>query len=938
MSFAAEMRDFYAGFRATYGVAADARDRIDKRNSTWNPNGADGDFKMFGPGASKGSSGGVKSSKYVPPSGDIKKVIDENVPEDMREYAYKMAYHESKYDPNAVSPTGAKGIFQFTKGTGANYGLLGQGGDMRSDPSLNTQAFVKFTEDNRRTLSKALGREPTYGELALAHQQGAGGALYLLTGKGDSKTMMQVQRGLKANGYDSPKGAAQKIAAFYGFDLAGDGPQGETAIPDPTYTQYSPGGETEDVAEDPQRPAYDAGTPDASSDGFDTAGLLRGSQNAAIDVDYGIPQGARQYAPRDLTQAPTTMYGAEGGTVPWKDEVSRLRRPNYGALPEYRPYQTYGAVTPPAPNKDPRGNGRNGNAFRKGPLKTGMAKLDRPISKFHGGQDGVFRAAGGYGNGGFNQGKMGYAEGGPISDNDEEVTSEVTALPVGAPAGTTTGTTIRKPAAALPPAPAGNPRGSNREDLAMEQRHGARPDPDTSTVIDAGLKYLTRSLGLDKAGAAVGADPDLRVKQTKLINGAIGPNEGPPTQQEVDDLYKVVDPDGQLEQGLRTIYTMKKGYDFYMRNGQPEKAAKFVAGIVQYSNLLAKQYGVAAVQAGKNGDEEGMVKYAIQSYDSIPDGMNVSVEKGENGYNVTRTDEDGNVVDEHQLTPQQIFQMATGISQGSGYFEALMEAGAPGTAAQRAKLKKAEQRTGNLNKLLPDLKADMEDGEEEAWASAVEDGDYETLQAIIGNVKTRRKERMQGEQRTAAEEARDRRILQGQEAILKRQEDRQTFQTEEADKRRKADDEKATKKQQEKDAADEAKRARKVKSLDKLKSGLNLRPEEKEAWKAAVENNDPDTLNLIIKGVRQREANPFTMIDQPKGATDDGDGADSKGTGDVDPPASALPPPATSQSNTSSLKRAPDAILTQARAAIAKKGRDAVVGLLKANGYSDEGL
>jgi hypothetical protein len=192
---------------------------------------------------------------------------------------------------------------------------------------------------------------------------------------------------------------------------------------------------------------------------------------------------------------------------------------------------------------------------------------------------------------------------------------------------------------------------------------------------------------------------------------------------------------------------MKKGYDFYMQNGQPEKAAKFAAGVIQYSNLLSRRFGYQAVEAGKNGDEAGMVKYAIQAYDVVPDGLDTDVQRGDGGYNVTRKDEDGNIVDQHMLTPQQIFQMATGISQGSGFFEAMMEAGgkkkggltdyqkksiefqerrlklqeeAAGkpTAAQLLQIAKDKQGTDYYAALYPAIKGSMSAEEQKAWNEA----------------------------------------------------------------------------------------------------------------------------------------------------------------------------------------------------------------------------
>jgi Transglycosylase SLT domain len=87
----------------------------------------------------------------------------------------KLVDIESSGNPNAVSSTGATGLTQFTKGTWSKYGQ----GDRR-DINANLDAAARYALDNKRYLESELGRPVTDGELYLAHQQGAGGALALL--------------------------------------------------------------------------------------------------------------------------------------------------------------------------------------------------------------------------------------------------------------------------------------------------------------------------------------------------------------------------------------------------------------------------------------------------------------------------------------------------------------------------------------------------------------------------------------------------------------------------------------------------------------------------------------------------------------------------------------------------------------------------------------
>lgn len=86
-----------------------------------------------------------------------------------------MARIESRGNPNAVSPTGATGIFQFTRGTGTQYGLVGPGFDNRKNQRANVMAGAKLAQDNASALKRA-GLPSTPAYLYLAHQQGVGGA------------------------------------------------------------------------------------------------------------------------------------------------------------------------------------------------------------------------------------------------------------------------------------------------------------------------------------------------------------------------------------------------------------------------------------------------------------------------------------------------------------------------------------------------------------------------------------------------------------------------------------------------------------------------------------------------------------------------------------------------------------------------------------------
>lgn len=158
------------------------------------------------------------------------------------DYLVKTAQRESALDPEAKARTSsATGLFQFIEQTwlgmvrseGAKHGLddaskaIVQGSDgrlsvpdakmrdeimaLRRDPQVASTMAGAFTQRNRDQLQAALGREPTGGELYIAHVLGARGAQDLI-GTAQSAPDRAASR-------DFPDAAAANRNIF--FDKAG---------------------------------------------------------------------------------------------------------------------------------------------------------------------------------------------------------------------------------------------------------------------------------------------------------------------------------------------------------------------------------------------------------------------------------------------------------------------------------------------------------------------------------------------------------------------------------------------------------------------------------------------------------------------------------------------------------------------------------------------
>lgn len=108
----------------------------------------------------------------------------------------RIAWLESRGDPNAQNPnSSAGGLFQFVDTTAKEYGVAN-----KMDAGQSADGAARLLRDNRAGLIKVLGREPTVGELYLAHQQGLGGASRLLAHPDEKATRIVGPNAVKLNG------------------------------------------------------------------------------------------------------------------------------------------------------------------------------------------------------------------------------------------------------------------------------------------------------------------------------------------------------------------------------------------------------------------------------------------------------------------------------------------------------------------------------------------------------------------------------------------------------------------------------------------------------------------------------------------------------------------------------------------------------------------
>lgn len=168
------------------------------------------DLPADGPGASpSGPPSRARGGRFAP---EVTAAIDTAAQRHGvdRSVLFRIAQLESGGNPNAKNArSSAGGLFQFVDSTARQYGLTN-----KFDPHQSADAAARLLKDNAAQLRKALGREPTAGELYLAHQQGAGGAIKLLRNP-DAKASSVVGASVVSNNGGLPGMTAGEFAQMW---------------------------------------------------------------------------------------------------------------------------------------------------------------------------------------------------------------------------------------------------------------------------------------------------------------------------------------------------------------------------------------------------------------------------------------------------------------------------------------------------------------------------------------------------------------------------------------------------------------------------------------------------------------------------------------------------------------------------------------------------
>ncbi len=206
-------------------------------------------------------------------------------------------------------------------------------------------------------------------------------------------------------------------------------------------------------------------------------------------------------------------------------------------------------------------------------------------------------------------------------------------------------------------------------DTSNEPGAGVRAplDPDLrNEAIDAGMKQIA-SLFSGK-GAIADADPDRRANVE-----AFARHSDTATAQDMREADQAIDPKGELAPHLRSMARLNAAYDFWTKKGDPVKAAKVAASMMDYSRKVAMSGGATIQALIEKGNLAGAAKTAERVYDEMPNGNKLEMKPTKDGRAVEYKvfDPDGKPTDGGRLAINEFMRMATGLQDGTLWFQTM---------------------------------------------------------------------------------------------------------------------------------------------------------------------------------------------------------------------------------------------------------------------------
>jgi hypothetical protein len=188
-------------------------------------------------------------------------------------------------------------------------------------------------------------------------------------------------------------------------------------------------------------------------------------------------------------------------------------------------------------------------------------------------------------------------------------------------------------------------------------------------AVRDGMKKALQETGAD--GDSALADPELEKMRQNYIRGY-----GAAPQQMMRQVIDKIDPERTMPPAERNMKAMGTVYQFYMEQGDVEKAQQAAMSMVQFYRRASQQFLALGQAAAAEGDLDAAAKAAVAAYTNIPNGRDMDIQKTEDGYAITVTDaKTGKTINKKVLSPQEFGAAAMGFNPTTFDDEILNAAG-----------------------------------------------------------------------------------------------------------------------------------------------------------------------------------------------------------------------------------------------------------------------
>ena len=188
-------------------------------------------------------------------------------------------------------------------------------------------------------------------------------------------------------------------------------------------------------------------------------------------------------------------------------------------------------------------------------------------------------------------------------------------------AGAPAGPVAQAPAASQPARPrpesdSGYYQKPSREEIAQLNKIGL----DEIQRMIAGQSADQQTTG--SVGPAIGPDP-----RQQVAANAYGSNALAPSTQEMQAAYKTSDPEGKLSTDELQLKTLQDMHDFWLAQGNDQKARTAAAHVLLYGKKVASTSGAMALSAAEDGNLLQAAQWLSKGYAHIANGESVRFEQ-----------------------------------------------------------------------------------------------------------------------------------------------------------------------------------------------------------------------------------------------------------------------------------------------------------------------